>query len=77
MIKQSTKPFLRTLNDLEKLADSEFIRRSKFDDFSIADLKKLKSDDFRHLCKKKLNIRFIKHIVITTEKTTRVKQDAA
>ena len=51
---QSAKSFTRTLSDLDKLANSEFIRARKFDDFSVAELKKLKSDDFRHLCKKKI-----------------------
>ena len=51
---QSTKSFTRTLDDLDKLANSEFIRGKKFDDFSVDDLKKLKSEDFRHLCKKKI-----------------------
>jgi len=54
MVKSSTKTFIRTLQDLEQLANSEFIRGKKFDDFSVSDLKKLKPDDFRHLCKKKL-----------------------
>jgi hypothetical protein len=67
MVKQSTKPFTRTLNDLEKLADSEFIKRSKFDDFSIADLKELKSDDFRHLYKKKIT-EFSEQYLKTIEK---------
>jgi len=49
-----TKTFTRTLQDLEQLADSKFIREKKFDDLSVFDLKKLNSDDYRHLCKKKL-----------------------
>ena len=51
---QPTKSFTRTLDDFEKLANSEFIRGKNFDDFSLAELKKLKSEDFRHLCKKKI-----------------------
>jgi len=49
-----TKTFTRTLQDLDKLANSDFVRGKKFDDFSVSDLKNLKSDDFRHLCKKKI-----------------------
>ena len=51
--KSSTKRFTRTLQDLDQLANSEFIRGKKFDDFSVSELKKIKSDDFRHLCEKK------------------------
>ena len=51
---QPTKSFTRTLDHLDKLANSEFIKGKKFDDFSVAELKKLKSLDFRHLCKKKI-----------------------
>ena len=54
MTTPTTKTFTRTLQDLDQLANSEFIKGKKFDDFSVSDLKKLKSDDFRHLCKKKL-----------------------
>ncbi len=54
MAQSTTKTFTRTLQDLDQLANSKFIRGKKFDDFSVSDLKKLKSDDFRHLCKKKL-----------------------
>ena len=50
----SRKSFTRTLEDLDQLANSEFIRGQKFNDFSIADLKKMKSDDYRHLCRKKI-----------------------
>jgi hypothetical protein len=50
----NSKTFQKTLSDLDKLANSEFIRRKKFDDFSVPDLKKLKSDDYRELCKKKI-----------------------
>lgn len=46
--------FTRTLNDLDNLANSEFIKGKKFDDFSVADLKKIKSEDYRHLCSKKI-----------------------
>lgn len=45
--------FTRRLQDLDQLANSEFFKEKKFDDFSVSDLKKLKSDDLRHLCKKK------------------------
>jgi hypothetical protein len=52
---QSTKKaFTRTLENLNQLADSKFVRGKKIDDFSVSDLKKLKSDDLRHLCKKKV-----------------------
>lgn len=51
---QSTKSFTKTLDDLDKLANSEFIRWKKFNDFYVVDLKKLKPEDFRHLCKKKV-----------------------
>ena len=54
MIRLSNRSFTTTLEDLDNLAKSEFIRGKKFDDFSVSDLKKLKSDDFRHLCKKKI-----------------------
>jgi thiaminase len=46
--------FTRTLEDLEQLANSDFVKRKQFDDFSLFELKKLKSDDFRHICKKKI-----------------------
>jgi len=51
---QASKTFSRTLDDLNKLADSAYIRGKNFDDFSVADLKMLKSEDYRHLCKKKI-----------------------
>lgn len=54
MAQSTTRTFSRTLQDLDQLANSEFIRGKKFDDFTVSDLKKLKSDDFRHLCKKKI-----------------------
>jgi hypothetical protein len=54
MAQSTTKVFTRTLQDLDQLANSEFIKGKKIDDFSVPDLKKLKSDDFRHLCKKKI-----------------------
>jgi hypothetical protein len=54
MAHSTSKPFTRTLQNLEDLANSEFIRSKRFDDFTVSDLKKLKSDDFRHLCKKKI-----------------------
>lgn len=50
----SKKTFQRTIEDLEKLADSEFVRGKTLNDFSVAYLKKLKSEDSRHLCKKKI-----------------------
>ena len=54
IIVQSIKTFSRTLDDLDKLANSEFMKGKKFDDFSVADLKKIKSEDYRHLCTKKI-----------------------
>ena len=54
MLQFSTKTFTKILNDLDQLTNSEFVWEKKFDDFSVADLKKLKSDDFRHLCKKRI-----------------------
>jgi thiaminase len=51
---QSTKRFSRTLQDLDNLANSEFIKGKKFEDFSVADLKKMKSQDYRQLCAKKI-----------------------
>lgn len=58
---QAQKTFSRTfrseapsLDDLDKLANSEFIKGKKFDDFSVADLKQIKSEDYRHLCAKKI-----------------------
>ena len=54
MPKLTRKTFTRTLRDLDNLANFEFIREKKLDDFSVDELKKLKSNDFRHLCKKKL-----------------------
>lgn len=50
MVNSSTKSFTRTLQDLDNLAKSDFVRGKKFDDFSVVDLKKLNSDDFRYLC---------------------------
>ena len=44
----------RTLSDLEKLGDSDFIKSQVFEDFSFADLKKLSSDDLRGLYQKKI-----------------------
>lgn len=46
--------FTRTLEDLNKLTDSEYIKSKKFDDFCTNDLKKLPSEDIRHLYKKKI-----------------------
>lgn len=46
--------FIRTLNDLNNLVDSEGLKSKKFDDFSVSDLKKLSSDDLCHLYKKKI-----------------------
>ena len=63
----STRSFTRTLHDLEQLANSDFIRQKNFDDFSVSDLKKLKSDDFRHLCKKKIE-ELSKQFLKTVEK---------
>ena len=51
---QRTNTFTRTLQDLDQLANSEYVRGKKFDDFSIQDLKNLKSDDYRELCRKKI-----------------------
>ena len=42
---QAQKTFSRTLDDLDKLANSEFIK---------ADFKQIKSEDYRHLCAKKI-----------------------
>lgn len=50
----NTRTFTRTLQDLDGLANSEFIRGKRVEDFPIADLKKIQSDDLRHLCKKKI-----------------------
>ena len=49
---QKTTQFTRTLKDLEDLSNSEFIRGKKFDDIPLSDLKRLKSEDIRHLYKK-------------------------
>ena len=49
-----TNSFTTTIQDLENLANSEFVKARKFDDFSVSDLKQLNSDDLRHLCKKKI-----------------------
>lgn len=54
MLQSTKRVFTRTLQDLDQLANSDFIRRQKFDDFFVSNLKKLKSDDFRHFCKKKI-----------------------
>lgn len=54
IVPSKTKTFTKTLQELDQLANSEFIRGKKFDDFSVSDLKKLKFNDFRHLCKKKI-----------------------
>lgn len=54
MPKAQTKIFTQTLYDLDQLANSEFVKGKKINDFSVTDLKKLKSEDWRHLCKKKI-----------------------
>jgi hypothetical protein len=54
MAQSTTKTFTTTLTDLDQFANSEYIRGKKFDDFRVADLKKIQSDDYRHLCKKKI-----------------------
>ena len=54
MIKPEKK-FHKTLPDLDDLVNSEFIRGRNFEDFSVADLKKMKSKDYRKLCIKKIN----------------------
>ena len=50
----STRKFTKTLADLDNLANSEFIKSKTFDDFTTQDLKQMKSDDYRLLCKKKI-----------------------
>jgi thiaminase len=67
MAKSTTKAFNRTLQDLDQLANSEFIKGKKIDDFSVSDLKKLKSDDLRHICKKKIE-EFSEQYLKTVEK---------
>ena len=67
MAQLTTKTFIRTLHDLDQLTNSEFIRGKKFDDFSISDLKKLKSDDFRYLYRKKIE-EFSEQYLKTVEK---------
>lgn len=49
----SSKQFTRTLSDLNNLANSEFIKGKRLEDFTVPDLKKMKSEDWRHLCQKK------------------------
>lgn len=75
---QSIKSFTKTLDDLNKLANSEFIRGKKLDDFAISDLKKMKFEDFRHLCKKKieeLSQRYLKtRKILLNEEVIRFEQ---
>ena len=52
MTQQSSKSYVRTLQDLNDLASSDYIKSKKFDDFSIRELEQMKSDDLRHLYKK-------------------------
>lgn len=54
--------FTTTLEDLNKLADSEYIKSKKFDDFSVTDLRKLQSEDIRHLYKKKIEDLSVKYL---------------
>lgn len=58
--------FTRTLQDLNNLKDSDYIKSKKFSDFTINDLKKISSDDLRHLYQKKIN-EYFKRCVKTTE----------
>lgn len=44
--------FTRTLKDLDNLSSSDWVRRQRFENFSLADLKKMKLDDLRYLYKK-------------------------
>lgn len=53
-IPETRARFTRTIQDLNDLANSEFVRGKKFEDFRIADLKQLKSEDFKYLYKKKV-----------------------
>ena len=61
------KAFERTLSDLDRLVDSEFIKQKKWEDFSTTDLKRMDSSDYRHLCSKKIKEFSEKHLK-TTEK---------
>lgn len=54
MTPSPTNGFTRTLQDLDQRANFILIRGKKHNDFSMSNLKKLKSDGFGHLCKKKL-----------------------
>lgn len=49
---------------MDQLANSEFIKRRSVDDFSVADLKKLKSDDFDTFAKKiqQLSAKYLKTV---------------
>lgn len=74
---QKTK-FARTLTDLDNLANSDFVRGKKLDDFSIAELKNLKSADLRVLYQKKIN-EFSKQLLkvrenLPDEEVTRFEQ---
>lgn len=78
MVHRHKQTFTRTLQDLEQLADSEFVRGKNFDDFSVAELKSLKSQDYRHLCKKKveeLSERYLKTVQkLSNEEVCRFEQ---
>ena len=62
MSKSKQKMFERTLSDLNSLVDSEAIKKKKWEDFSIFDLKKMDSSDYRYLCSKKIEELSTKHL---------------
>ena len=78
MAQQSRSSFTRTIHDLENLVDSEYIRSKKFSDFRPADLMKISSEDYRHLCKKKIHEiseQFLKTVEkLPNEEVTRFEQ---
>jgi len=75
---ETKKRFTRTLQDLDNLADSEFIKGKNWENFSVADLKKMKSKDYRQLCAKKVeefSNRFLKtRENLVNEEVTRFEQ---
>ena len=54
MVSSTTKSYTQTLDNLNKLVDSEAIKKKSFQHFSISELKRMKSSDYRYLCKKKI-----------------------
>ena len=46
--------FARTMQDLKNLANSDYIRKKRFDDFSLRELRNMKSADLKFLYRKKI-----------------------